>query len=166
MTLLFPLMQDVQLGVAAGCEAANDARDLPGILDRLTVYRGNDVTRFNSTLGGGSVFLALCHQRALGLLQTQAVRDILRYRLNLNPDPAAANGSFVLELSDHDLSQSRPGSKRQYRRCRRRENRSRYYANDLTLHIKGGASRVALVNGRVDLNEIVVGTTSDITAAG
>ena len=54
--LALPLMQDVQLGVAARCEAANDAGDLPGILDRLAVYRGNDVARFDSTLRGGPVF--------------------------------------------------------------------------------------------------------------
>src|SRR6266849_2320151 len=164
--LALALMQYVQLGGAARCEATDDAGQFPGILDRLTIYRGNDVARFNAGLCCRSILLRISYQRALRLLQTHAVGDILGYRLNLNTDPTAADASLVLELSDHVL----------YRRCRDRKcdadtatgwriDRG-VYADDLALHIEGRATGIALVNGRVDLNEIVVGTTSDVTAAG
>ena len=34
------------------------------------------------------------------------------------------------------------------------------------MHIEGRATRITLIDGRVDLNEIVVRATSDVTAAG
>src|SRR6266478_7927461 len=93
-----------------------------------------------------SILLRISYQRALRLLQTHAVGDILGYRLNLNTDPTAADASLVLELSDHVL----------YRRCRDRKcdadtatgwriDRS-VYADDLALHIEGRATRITLVN--------------------
>src|ERR1700680_3772599 len=153
-------MQHIQLGSAAGCEATNDAGQFPRILDRLTIYRGNDVACFNAGLCCRSILLRISDQRALRLLQTHAVGDILGYRLNLNTDPTAADASLVLELSDHVL----------YRRCRNRKcdadaaagwriDRS-VYADDLALHIEGRATRITLVDGGVDLNEIIVWTAS------
>src|SRR5258708_27518553 len=159
-------MQYVQLGSAAGCEATNDAGQFPRILDRLTIYRGNDVAGFNAGLRRRSILLRISYQRALRLLQTHAVGDILGYRLNLNTDPTAADASLVLELSDHALYR-----RRRDRKCDAdaasgwRIDRS-VYADDLALHIKGWATRIALVDGRVDLNEIVVWTTSNVAAAG
>src|ERR1700730_10122892 len=160
------LMHHVQLGSAARRVATDDAGQFPGIPDRLTIDRGNDVACFNAGLCCRSILLGISYQRALRLLQTDAVGDILGYRLNLNADPTAADASLVLELSDHVL----------YRRCRDRKcdadaatgwriDRS-VYADDLALHIEGRATRITLVDGGVDLNEIVVWTASDVTAAG
>src|SRR5262245_22236254 len=96
-------MQHVQLDTAARCEATGDAGQFPGILDRLTVYRGNDVACLDAGPCCRSIRLRISYQRALRLLQTHAVGDILGYRLNLNTNPTAADASLVLELSDHVL---------------------------------------------------------------
>src|SRR5713226_3300384 len=159
-------MQDVEFGCAARCEATDDASQFPGILDRLTVYRGNDVACLNAGFCCRSILLRISHQRALRLLQTHALGDILGYRLNLNTDPTAADASVVLQLGDHVL----------YSHCRDRKCDAdaaagwridrRVYANNLALHIESRTTRIALVNGGVDLNEIVVRTASDVTAAG
>src|SRR5258708_7900357 len=98
--LALALMQDVEFGGAARCEATDDPGQFSGILDRLTVYRGNEVACFHAGLGCGPVLLGISYQRALRLFQTHAIGDILGYRLNLNTDPTAAYASFVLELSD------------------------------------------------------------------
>src|SRR5450432_2306644 len=159
-------MQDVQLGSAAMCEATDDAGQFPGILDRLTIYRGNDVACFNAGLCCRSILLRIGYQRALRLLQTHAVGDILGYRLNLNTDPTAADGPLILELSDHVL----------YRRCRDRKcdadaatgwriDRS-IHADDFALHIEGRTTGIALVDRRVDLNEVVIWAIADVATVG
>src|SRR6267142_4095894 len=160
------LMQYVQLDSAARCEAPDDAGEFTGILDRLAICRSNDVTCLDAGLCCRSVLLGVRYQRTQCLLQTHAVGDILGYRLNLNTDPTAADASVILQLSDHVL----------YSHCRDRKCDAdaaarwridrRVYADDLALHIESRATRIALVNWRVDLNEIVVRTTSDVTAAG
>src|SRR5438445_7138237 len=159
-------MQDVKFGCAARCDAADDPSQFSGILDRLAIYRGNDVARLDAGLCRRSILLRISHRRALRLLQTHAVGDILGYRLNLNTDPTAADASVVLQLGDYVL----------YSQCRDRKCDADaaagwridcgVYADDLALHIESRATRIALVNGRVDLNEIVVRTTSDVTAVG
>src|SRR6266446_111841 len=164
--LALALAQHVKLDSAARCEAADDAGKFMGILDRLTICRSNDVARFDAGLCCRSILLGVSYQRTLRLLQTHAVGDILGYWLNLNTDPTAADASVVLQLSDHVL----------YSHCRDRKCDADaaagwridrcVYADDLALHIESRATRIALVNGRVDLNEIVVGTASDVTAVG
>jgi hypothetical protein len=67
-----------------------------GILDRQTIHRSNDITGFDAGFGSRAICLGLRHQRALSFLQTKAIRDILRYRLNLDSDPAAADGASNL----------------------------------------------------------------------
>ena len=89
--LALALAQNVQLDGAAGCEAADDAGEFAGILDRLAIHRSDDVARLDAGLCCRSVLLRVSYQRTLRLLQAHAVGDILGYRLNLNTDPAAAD---------------------------------------------------------------------------
>src|SRR6516165_7035421 len=96
-------MEDLQLGGAAWCNTAYRAGQLPCILDRLAIHCSDDVAGFDTCLGGRPILLSIRYQRTLGLLQIEAVCNALRYRLNLNPDPAAADASLILELSDHGL---------------------------------------------------------------
>src|SRR4051795_9633944 len=99
------------------------------------------------------------------MLQTHAIGDFLRHWLNLNTDPTTADASLVLELSDDVLHR-----RRWDRKCDAdaatgwRINRS-VHANDFALHIERRTSRIALVDRRVDLDEIVVWTTSDVPTA-
>ena len=99
--LVLAFMHQVQLGRATRYEATDDAGQFPGILDLLTIYRGNDVACFNAGLCCRSLLLRISHQGAIRSLQTHALGDILGYWLNLDTDPTAADTSLVLELSDH-----------------------------------------------------------------
>src|SRR4029077_5788487 len=86
--------------------------------------------------------------------------------MNLNADATAADACLVIELGDHILYR-RGGD----RKCdadtaaRWRIDRS-VHADDFALHIEGGTPRMSLVDRRIDLNEIVVWTASDVTTAG
>src|SRR5438270_268835 len=74
--LALPLMQDVEFGCAARCDATDDPSQFSGILDRLTIYRGNEVACFDAGLCCRSILLRISYQRALCPLQTHAVGDI------------------------------------------------------------------------------------------
>ena len=165
MTLSFP-DAGLQLGGGTRRDATNDAGEFPVIPDLLTVDCGNHVARLDACLGCRPVFLGISYQCAFRLLQTQAVSDILSYRLNLNPDPTAADASVVLELSDHGLDRRGGDRKGDADAAAGWRIDRRVHANDLALHIERWATRIALVNGSVDLKEIVIRTASDIATAG
>ena len=119
----------------------------------------------NPGLRRGTILLRLGHQRTFGLLQTEAVGDILRHRLDLNADPTARHRTTLLELRDDRLDGvggDREGDAD--RAARRREDR-RVDADHVAVGVEGRATRVALVHRRVDLDEVVIGAGADVTAA-
>src|SRR5665647_1229379 len=159
-------MQDVELDRIAGRETTDGAGEFAGILDGFTVHRRDNVAGFDAGLGSRSVGLRFRYQRAFSFLQTEAIGDILGYRLNLNADPATADGALVLELCDHILygrSRNREGDANA---STRRGVDRRVYADDFALHIEGRTARIALVDRRVDLNEIIVRAIADVATAG
>src|SRR5205085_6576766 len=78
-------------------------RELPGILDRLAVDRGDHVTRLDARLRGRTVRLRFGYQGALVLFQSEAVGDVRCDLLNLHADPAAGHFPALLELRNHGL---------------------------------------------------------------
>src|ERR1035438_3000234 len=68
--LALPPVQNVEPDNAARRETSDDASQLAGIFDCLTIYGGDDVARFNAGLGCGPILLRISYQRALSLLQT------------------------------------------------------------------------------------------------
>jgi hypothetical protein len=82
-------MQNVELDRVARRKTADGTGELAGVFDRLAIHRSDDIAGFDAGLGSRAVGLRFRHQRALGVLQTKAVGDIRRYRLNLDTDPAA-----------------------------------------------------------------------------
>jgi hypothetical protein len=91
------------LTAGAGRETADGAGEFLGILDRLAIDAGDDVTGLDAGLGRRTVRLRFRHQRAFRLLHAEAVGDVRRHRLDLDADPAAADRALVLELGDHAL---------------------------------------------------------------
>src|SRR5258707_7451581 len=150
----------------AGGEAADGAGEFPVILDRLAIHRRDHVAGFNAGLGRRTIGLRFRNQSTLRLLQAKAVGDVGGDRLNLDADPAAADRALVLELGNHTF----------HGRCRDRERDAdaaagrRIYrgidTHDLAFGVEGRATGVALVHGRVDLDEIVVRAAADVAAAG
>src|ERR1700726_1688147 len=121
---------------------------------------------FTALPGRRTVGLGLRHQPPFRLLQPEAVGDVSRDRLNLNADPAAADRALVLELGDHVLhggSGNREGDADAA--AGRRIDRG-IDAHHLAFGVEGRAAGVALVHGRVDLDEIVIRAVADVAAAG
>src|SRR6202042_2952922 len=115
-----------------------------------------DVAGFDAGLRGRTVRLGFGNQRAFGLLQPEAAGNIGRNRLDLDPDPAAADRTLVLELGDYVL----------HGRCRDRERDADAAAgrridrgvdaHHFAFGIEGRATGVALVHRRVDLDKIII----------
>src|SRR5258706_670722 len=147
-------------------EAADGAGEFPGILDRLAIHRRDYVAGFDAGLGRRAIGLRFRNQSTLRLLQAKAVGDVGGDRLNLDADPAAADRALVLELGNHTF----------HGRCRDRDRDADDAAgrridrgvdtHALAFGVEGRATGVALVYGRVDLDEIVVRAAADVAAAG
>src|SRR3954454_18352339 len=159
-------MQHVELHLRAGGETADRTSEFTGVLDRLAVDRLDDIAGFNAGLGSRAVGLRFGNERTFRLLQPEAFGNIRRHRLNLDANPAAADAALVLELSN-DALDGRCGDREcdAHAAAGRRIDRG-IDAHHLALGVEGRATGVALVNGRVDLNEIVVGAIADIAAPG
>src|SRR5262249_59437477 len=79
---------------------------------------------------------------------------------------AAGDYALVLELCDdrlHGLGGNIEGDS--HRATRGREDRC-IDANDVAVHVEGRATGIALVDRRINLDEVVVGTSADVAAAG
>src|SRR5450755_3911964 len=161
-----PLVQDVQFDGVARCETTDDSSEFSGILYRLAIHGGDNVTRFNAGLGCWPITLGFSDQCAFRLFQSQAIGDILRHRLNLNTDPATVDGSLILELTDHALHcPSRDRERDADATAGWRIDRG-IHADNLALHIEGRATRITLVDRRVDLNEVVIWAIADVATVG
>src|SRR5258705_12327947 len=89
----------------------------------------------------------------------------MRYRLTLNDDPSAAHASLVLELGDDILYRWGRDRKCDSDTAAGRRIDRGVHADDLALHIEGRTARIALVDRRIDLNEVVIRTASAVATA-
>src|SRR5204863_2339606 len=104
-------------------------------------------------------------QRTRSVLQLEAVRDLLRDRLDLDAQPATRDRSVILELVDHALcGRGRDGEGDADAAAGRREDGG-VDADDLTPVVAGWAAGVAAVHGCVDLQEVVARAGADVAAA-
>ena len=111
------------------------------------------------------ILLDLRDERALGVLEVEAVGDILRHRLDLHAEPAARDLAVVLQLLHDALGDvARDGEADADAAARRREDRG-VDADHLALGVEGRAAGIAVVHRRVDLQEVVVGAGADVAAA-
>ena len=85
--------------------------------------------------------------------------------MDLHADPAARDRALVLELADHGLDGvggDREGDAD--RAARRREDRG-VDADHVAVGVEGRAAGIALVDRRIDLDEVVIGAGADVAAA-
>src|SRR5262249_257264 len=164
--LVLALVQHVELYGTAGRQPANGASEFAGILDRLAVDGSDHVTRLDAGLGRRTVVLRFRNQRAFSLLHTEAARDISRDSLNLHADPAAADRALVLELGDHALHRGSGNRERDADAAAGRRVDGGVDAHHLTRHVERRATGIALVHGRVDLDEVVIRTVANVAAGG
>ena len=135
------------------------AGDLQGeimrIGDRFAVDRGDHVAGLEAGRRAANR-LDLGDQRALAP-SSRAVGDVLRHRLNLDAEPAARDRAVVLQRLDHALGDvAGDGEADADAAAGRRVDRG-VDADDLAVGIEGRAAGIAVVDRRVDLQEVVIG---------
>src|SRR5262249_54928263 len=163
--LSLPAVDDLELDGRARRHRADLAGEFARIADRRIVQRGDDVTAGNAGFGRWTILLRLRYQRARCLLESQAVGDVGRHRLDLNTNPAARDGAFITQLRDHALHRVGWNCEgNTHRAARRREDRG-IDADHVAIDVKSRAAGIAFVHRRIDLNEIVVGTRADVATA-
>jgi hypothetical protein len=97
------------------------------------------------------------NERARVFFHAQRLGDVVGHGLDLDAEPAAARLAELLQLIDDH--RHRVGGHREAdadRAAGRRDDR-RVHADDLAVHVEQRAARVALVDGRVGLQIVVVG---------
>src|SRR6266404_2396973 len=148
---------------AARRHAADLLGEIAGVFDRVAIDRRDHVTGQDASLGGRPVWLRVGDQRALGCLETEIVGDFRGDGLDLHADPAAANLTVVLELSDDRLhGRSGDGEGDTHRAARRREDGG-IDTDHVAVDVEGRAAGITFIDRRIDLNEIVVRAGPDIT---
>src|SRR6476646_10088056 len=164
--LVLALLQHVEFYGIAGRKTADGAGEFLGILDRLAVDGGDDVTGLDAGLGRRTIGLRFRHQRAFRLLHAEAVGDVRRHRLDLDTDPAAADRALVLELGNHALDRRSRDRERDTDAAAGRRIDRGVDAHHFAIGIERRTAGVTLVHGRVDLDEVVIWAVADIAAGG
>src|SRR5262249_41378745 len=163
--LLLALAPHREFHARTGSHRADLLGEITGILDRLAVDGSDNIARENASLRGGATCLGLGDQRAFGSLHAEAFGDVGSDRLNLHPDPAAFDHALVLERGADRLHRLRWNVKGDAdRSARRREDRG-VDPNDVAVHVESGPAGIAFVDRRINLDEVVVGASTNVTAA-
>ena len=88
----------------------------------------------------------------------------IRYDRDLSQDgvfayaqPGAIHAAMLFELGDHHLGGRRRNIEADTNRSSGRGKDRGIHADDFAIHVEGGATRVAFVDGCVDLNVVIVG---------
>ena len=132
----------------------------------VAIDRGDDVAALDAGLGGRAVLLRLGDQRAGRLLQPMlsAMSGVTVWICT--PIQPRVTLPLSLKLRDHAFDGvGRNGEGDADRAAGRREDRG-VDADHLAVDVEGRAAGIALVDRRVDLDEIVIGAGADVAAAG
>ena len=103
--------------------------------------------------------------RAGGVLQAQALGDVRRHLLDAHAQPAAPRMAVFLQLRDDVLRHVRRDREADADRPAGRRVDRRVDADHLAVHVEQRAARVAAVDRRVGLDEVVVRPLMDVAAA-
>src|SRR5690606_17915274 len=114
---------------------------------------------------GRTVDEHLGDQRTASAFQTEAGRELFIDVLDLHPQPASLDAALALQLLDHGL-----GLIRRYRKADayvapvRRED-GRVHPDHLTGRVEHGTTGITAIDGRIDLQVVIVRTGTDVAAA-
>src|SRR5262245_31313499 len=163
--LLLTLAHQRELGSRVRCHRPDHAHKSVRIFHLLTVNIGDDIASENARLGGRTVGLYFSDKRAFRLLQAEGVSHLFSNRLNLHANPSAGDDALVAELGDNIFHRvGWNGESDADRSARWRENRG-VHADYVAIHIEAWATRVAPVDRRIDLTEVIVWPGADTTSA-
>src|SRR5690606_32680358 len=105
------------------------------------------------------------HQGTLGRIEAKAFRDVLGDRLDAHTEPATPRLTELDQLVDDIFGKLRRNGETDTDRAAGRRDDRRIDADDLALHVEQRPAGIALVDGGIRLDEIVVGAGIDIASA-
>ena len=137
-----------------------------GIGDLRAVHRLDHVAGLQARLRRRAVRLNAGQQRAAVLLQMHRLRGARRDLLRLDADIAAHDLAVLLQLRGHGADHvGRDGEADADRTAGRRQDRG-VHADDLAVLGEQRAAGVALVDRRIDLDELIIRAGADVAADG
>src|SRR5262249_44684539 len=144
-------------------------RDQPGqiahLVDLVALEARDDITLADARGGGRAILGDRGDERAVRLLEAEALGDRLGDLLDLHSQPTAPRLPVLSELVDHAPGERRgDGEADADRAAAGREDR-RVDADYLAREIEQRAARVAAVDGGVGLQELVVRSGVDVAMA-
>src|SRR5205814_9330657 len=103
-------------------------------------------------------------ERALRLVEAEALRDLVGHRLDAHAEPAAVHGVIGLahQFGGHLLGEVRRDREADADRAARGRIDRRVDADDLAIHVEHRPARIAAIDRRVGLQEIVIGAGLDV----
>src|SRR5262249_38610543 len=159
------LTQHRELDRRTGRHAADPLGEVARILDRSVVHRGDDIAAPNAGLRRRTAVLRLVDDRTRAVLHAEAAGDVGVHGLDLHADPATLDEALVLELRDHGLDRvGRNAEANADRATGRRDDRG-VDGDHLAVGVERRSAGVALVDRRVDLDEVVIRTGAYVAAA-
>ena len=127
------------------------------VLHRRAVDRGDHVAR--------AAGLRLIDDCAFNRFQAEAIGDVGRDRLNLHAQPGAVDVAVLFELGHDRLRGISRNVEADPDRPARRRIDGGVYADHVAVHIERWAAGVALVDGGIDLDVVVIGAGADVAPA-
>ena len=141
------------------------ARQAAHFADALAVHLQNHVAGLDARACRRPGGIDRRHQRAFGLVEAEARRQVVADMLDAHAEPPALDRAAHLQLR-HDIARKRGrnGEADADAAAVRREDR-RVHADDLALEIEGRAAGIAAVDRGRDLEEVVIGARPDLAPA-
>jgi len=109
--------------------------------------------------------LWLGDERAVSSFHAETFGDVGGDRLNLHAEPTAGDHTLVLELGDHRFYRVGRNIEGDADIAAGRGKDSGVHADHVAVHIERGTAGITPVDRGVDLDEIVIGTGTDVSAA-
>src|SRR5262245_26024900 len=154
---------DLHFDRAADRLTRDQQRQLGRIVDRLSVELDDHVALLDPRAVSWSVLDDVRHERAARLLEAQRFGDVGGHLLEHLPEPSARDLPLLLQLGDDLLRQvDRDGEPDADVAAAAAEDRG-VDPDGFTTCIQKRSARVARVDGRVGLDEVVVGTLVDVS---
>jgi len=144
----------------------HDARQVAAALDVLTVEAHDDILALDAgRLGRALLVDASYHGTALGA-ELQGFGGLVIQILDGDAEPGAAGLAEFAQLLDHRHGEIRGHREADADRATRRRNDRRVDADHVTGHVEKRTARIALVDGRIGLDEAVIGARADVALLG
>src|SRR5690606_21768595 len=136
---------------------SHDTRQVAHVVEVLAVELDDDVSGLDLAIVNRPALYDAGYQCALGRIHAQALGDLIRNGLDAYSQPAAARLPILAKLlDDTDRHLGRNGKADADRAAGGRYD-SRVYADHLAVHVEQRTTGISAIDGRIRLDEIIIG---------